>query len=274
VLNSLVACVVIMNILITAVFAWITLNRMTYINNMGMALEVDDTRAIYKAYMYDLENEIGTDQHPEGGELNISNIDLNPYDTIFHLQNKYTPAFARIEIFRNLSMDPNGTVYITISRKELEGVADWPVAYSSSIIRFTAFIFNDQSDRSGEIKTADDLYNFINTDARYNDAEQCVDSEASKTFVTHIPGTPGVSEDSHTKSDTITISVDYTADAWHEYENGDKGMYVYLYMSYDPKLIECHMRDRSGGSISINDNTIFFENDFDDIKVSYTNKEE
>ena len=75
-LTPLIIMILILNMLIAASLAWFTMNRNTDADEMGMALAVDDTTAVYKAYMYDLHKMEGTNMHPDGGELDITNIDL------------------------------------------------------------------------------------------------------------------------------------------------------------------------------------------------------
>ena len=88
------------NLVIISSFAWLTLNRKTGVGQMGMSLDVDDTSAVYEAYMYDLKTGKGTNSRKEivvdeNGNttvktepLTITNIDLNQYDTIFKGQNR------------------------------------------------------------------------------------------------------------------------------------------------------------------------------------------
>ena len=274
-LTPLIIMILILNMLIAASVAWFTMNRNTDADEMGMALAVDDTTAIYKAYMYDLKTNLGTDRDAEGNELNVTNIDLNQYDTIFQAQNKYTPAFAVIQITRNSSMEKNGTVHITINRTSNNETNAELAAFSSSILRFTAFIIEDKSD----LALAEDpnaLYDFINSkdrfekvsSFRYNDKQI---RPFSKTFVSIVGEGEG---HTHSKSDSITIDVDYTEDAWYVNKDGDETLNVYLYMTYDVQLIECYMDKHSGGGISFDDNSVFFENDLKEVRISYTNRED
>ena len=270
-LTPLIIAILIFNMLIAASVAWFTMNRNTDADEMGMALAVDDTTAIYKAYMYDLETNLGTDKDADGNELNITNIDLNQYDTIFQAQNKYTPAFAVIQITRNSSMAANGTVHITINRTSNNETNAELAAFSSSILRFTAFIIEDKSDLT--ITDPNELYDFINSkdrfdkvsSFRYNDKQL---RPFSKTFVT----VEGEGEGhTHRKDDSITLDVEYTEKCWYKNGDGDDTLNVYLYMTYDVQLIECYMDKHSGGGISFDDNSVFFENDLKEVRVSYTN---
>ena len=48
-------------------------------------------------------------------------------------------------------------------------------------------------------------------------------------------------------------------------------LYVYLYMTYDATLITNYMSSQeAGGGVSLEDNTVLFENDLTRIRVSYT----
>ena len=55
--------------------------------------------------------------------------------------------------------------------------------------------------------------------------------------------------------------------------DNDETLNVYLYMTYDVQLIECYMDKHSGGGISLDDNSVFFENDMKKITVGYINQE-
>lgn len=273
-LTPLIISVVALNLCIVASVAWFTINRRTDADEMGMALAVDDTTAVYKAYRFDMETMKGTDkeakteENPNSGELNITNIDLNQYDTIFQAQNKYTPAFARIEITRNDSMPESGTVYITIERNDLEAHAGELELFSSSVVRFTAFIDHDKGDLEQE--GADALYHCIN-DQLFDDVKGYTGNAPahSKTFVTVIGEGAG---HTHDKVDSITLALEYKAGDWYE-KDGDDMLNVYLYMSYDVQLIECFMDEHTDGGISLDDNIYFFDNDLKKVSVSYEKKE-
>ena len=275
-LTPLIISVVALNLCIVASVAWFTINRRTDADEMGMALAVDDTTAVYKAYRFDMETMKGTDkeakteENPNPGELNITNIDLNQYDTIFQAQNKYTPAFARIEITRNDSMPESGTVYITIERNDLEAHAGELELFSSSVVRFTAFIDHDKGDLEQEQEGADALYHCIN-DQLFDDVKGYTGNAPahSKTFVTVIGEGAG---HTHDKVDSITLALEYNAGDWYE-KDGDDMLNVYLYMSYDVQLIECFMDEHTDGGISLDDNIYFFDNDLKKVSVSYDKKE-
>ena len=273
-LTPLIVAVVALNLCVVASVAWFTINRKIDADEIGMALAVDDTAAIYKAYRFDMETMRGTDleakteENPNPGELNVTNIDLNQYDTIFQAQNKYTPAFARIEITRNSTMPENGTVYITIERNNLETHAGALELFSSSVLRFTALIDSTKADV--DMTDPDELYRHINSDQTFDTVEgyKGNDYDHSKTFVT----VEGEGEGhTHGKVDSITLAVNYAAGDWYT-KDGDDRLNVYLYMTYDVQLIECFMDENTGGSISLEDNIYFFENDLSKVSVSYGNE--
>lgn len=272
-LSTLVVMILVLNMIIAASVAWFTLNRQTDADEMGMALAVDDTQAVYKAYMYDLEANKGTDKDAEGNELNVTNIDLNQYDTIFRAQNKHTPAFARIEIVRNESMAKNGTVTITIDRISNETTNAELSAFSSSILRFTTFIIEDKGDVG--ITDPEALYNYINTKERFEKVESFrYNDKQNRPFSTTFVSVEGDGEGhTHVKSDSITITVEYNESMWYLNGDGDETLNVYLYMTYDVQLIECYMDEHSGGGISLDDNSVFFENDLKKVTVGYINQE-
>lgn len=266
-LSSFIMVVVIVNMLITASVAWFTINRQTGADDMGMGLAVDDTTAVYKVYMYDIESSAGTDKC-DSVDLTVANLDLNQYDTIFKAQNKKTPAFAKIQITRQESMDLNGRIFITVSRNSEIEKTEWPSAFSSSILRFTAFIVEDKNDL--DYDSANELYNFINS-AKYDTVQLYEGNEKafSKTFVSTVG--EGVGH-THTKTDTITLEIEYSVNDWYENEDGYKSLNVYLYMSYDKALIDCYMDERTDVDLSIEDNTISFKNDLEKISISYVNE--
>lgn len=266
-LTPFIAGLVALNLCIVASVAWFTLNRKTNAEEMGMGLSIDDTTAVYKAYMFDLETMEGTNLHPDGTELNVTNIDLNQYDTIFRTQNKYTPVVVQIQIVRNTSMSESGTVFITIERESTEALATGGLdMFSSSVVRFTALIDSDE-DCIG-ITDPDTLYRHINTEERFDTVESYVgnDMANSKTFVT-VEGEGA--DHTHGKVNSITVSASYTANDWFENEEHNMTMNVYLYLTYDVQLIECFMAEQTGGGISLDDNVYFFENDLKRISVSH-----
>ena len=266
-LVQLVLVVLVFNMFIAVSVAWFSMNRKTDVDEMGMGLAVDDTSAVYKAYMFDLHAMEGTNLSSDGTELDITNIDLNQYDTIFSVQNKYTPAFAQIRIAGSAAMLEleNGTIYITITREELEAQAGGLAMVSSSVVRFTAFIDSTKQDLAQQ--TADELYRYINDEKRFEAVSGCETNESdSKTFVTVIGEGAG---HTHDKVDTIILAVPFSSDDWYPDEEGHQTLNVYLYMTYDVKLIECFMAEQTDGKISLDDNIYFFENDLKKISVSY-----
>ena len=147
VLYTFLTTVLAFNMVIVTSFAWLTLNRKTAVDDIGMGLAVDDTSAVYEAYMYDLEKGAGTDLNADGEKLNVTNIDLNQYDTIFKGQNKYTPVFAKIVLVRSEAMPRTGKVYITVDREEKSAQGEGALTeFTSSIVRFTGFIIPDKAD--------------------------------------------------------------------------------------------------------------------------------
>lgn len=275
-LFTLMAVVVAFSMLVVTSFAWFTLNRKTDVGDMGMGLAVDDTAVVYEAYMYDLKNRVGTDKDADGNLLNITNIDLNQYDTIFRAQNKYTPVVARIKIVRNESMPLAGKVYITINRENKDAEGDSLTAYTSSIVRFTSFIMSDKSDLTTTddgkivpITEPDTLYSLISTKERYNTVEDYKGNgySNSKTFVTVNGEGAG---HTHGKTTTLTIETEYTNSDWYINTEGHQTLNVYLYITYDVQLVECYMDEKAGGSLSLDDNSVFFDNDMKKVSVSYS----
>lgn len=275
-LFTLMAVVVAFSMLVVTSFAWFTLNRKTDVGDMGMGLAVDDTAVVYEAYMYDLKNRVGTDKDADGNLLNITNIDLNQYDTIFRAQNKYTPVVARIKIVRNESMPLAGKVYITINRENKDAEGDSLTAYTSSIVRFTSFIMSDKSDltttedgKTVPITEPDTLYSLISTKERYNTVEDYKGNgySNSKTFVTVNGEGAG---HTHGKTTTLTIETEYTNSDWYINTEGHQTLNVYLYITYDVQLVECYMDEKAGGSLSLDDNSVFFDNDMKKVSVSYS----
>ena len=255
------------NLVIISSFAWLTLNRKAGVGEMGMALAVDDTNAIYQAYMYDLKTGAGTNKNAEGETLNVTNIDLNQYDTIFKGRNKYTPVFAKIILIRSKSMPKAGTVHITVEREDSGISLHSLTPFSSSIVRFTTFILSDKNDIN--ITNPDSLYNHINTIERFKAVELYSgnDMPHSQTFVS-VQGEG--KEHSHVKSDSLTVSVDYKEADWYINSENNEALNVYLYITYDTQLVNCYMDENTGGGLSLDDNSVFFENDLKKVSVSYT----
>lgn len=266
---TLFLLLLIFSLTVTSSIAWLTSNRQLASNDLGMGLEVDDTIANYKAYMYDLENGAGTDKVPgsNGEELNISNLVLNQYDTIFRVNNKYTPAFAKISITRIESMPETGTVHLTISRNAEAAESDKISAFASNIIRFTAII--DKSKEDVGITDADELYGYINNETTFKEVETYRGNgrAESQTFVTYESEGTGRT---YQISETITVSLEYSASDWYTDSYGHKTLNVYLYMTYDTELIKFYKQDNESGNLSLIDTSIIFKNDFDRVRVSYS----
>ena len=239
-----------------------------------MGLSVDDTTAIYKAYMYDLHNMVGTDtvigEDGQVEQLNITNLNMNQYDTIFVVQNQYTPAFAQIRITKSAddsSSPTGGTVYVTVYRDSTVSPLDDKGKLSeriSSVLRFTALI--DETKEDLNKTNANDLYNHINSEF-----------ETIKTYTgklddsTTFVSAHGEGDDhSHEKSDEITVSIQCTADDWYTDADGNWSLNVYLYMSYDVQLVECFMNQHSDDKISLEDTTYNFNNDLESVSVGFT----
>jgi hypothetical protein len=266
------------NLLIVASFAWLTLNRKTAVEDMGMGLAVNNTSAVYEAYMYDLSKGAGTDLNADGEKLNVTNIDLNQYDTIFRGQNKYTPVFAKIVLLRSDAMPKSGTVYITIDRQS--GTTDEGVLseFTSSIVRFTGFIIPNKADlevgkdlstEEYAEKYPEELYSFISTQERFETVEEYTGHHAhSKTFVNVIHDEENGTH-SHTKNNSLTIEVPYSETDWYKNADNNDTMHVYLYITYDPTLVQCYMDEHTDGELSLESNLIFFDNDMKEVKVSY-----
>ena len=161
-------------------------------------------------------------------------------------------------------MPRSGTVHLTIERN---GDADHGLsltAFSSSIIRCTTFV-SDKSDLG--ITDPDELYTLISNPTRYKEVVSYSGNERahSKTFVT----VEGEGKDhTHGKTTSIQISATYDEDDWY-FENSDEKLNLYLYITYDVQLVECYMDENAGGSLSLEDNSVFFENDLKRITVSY-----
>ena len=296
ILYTFLVTVLAFNMVIVTSFAWLTLTRKTDVNNMGMGLAVDDTSAVYEAYMYDLETGKGTNLHKEivvdengtstvnTEPLTITNIDLNQYDTIFRSQNKNTPVFAKIKITRNKSMPESGIVYITINR-DIQNTAQKDqeehgllTDYTSSIVRFTGFIIHDQADLTKT--TPETLYEFINSSiidvennkTRFDVVEGYQGNEEphSQTFISAetVEDETNTETHVHKKANSVTLAVEYSASDW--YKVGiDSVMNVYLYITYDPTLVDCYMDDHGGGALSLEDNFIDFANDMTKVTISY-----
>ena len=283
-LHTLVAIVLILNMLVAASVAWFTLNRKTDVDEMGMALAVDDTMAVYKAYMFNISTGKGTALGADNKPLDVTNLDLNQYDTIFRAQNRLTRALAQITLTRHPAMPGSGTGIITIDREELSaqaGEGESLTAYSSSTIRFTGFTVPDHSDLTilndanlTDEEKADKLYTSLCTQELFDEIElyRGNNYDNSQTFVTvEYPENGDGTTHTHNKYTSIQVFVKYDKDDWYTdaNDNNAQKLNVYLYISYDVQLIECYIDEHKGGSISLNQNSFFFENDMTEIRVSY-----
>jgi hypothetical protein len=258
-------------------FAWLTASRDLDANNIGMGLAIDDTSAVYNVYMYDLVNQVGIDKIKVSGEgepekfeeLNLFNLTMNQYDTIFSVQNKFTPAFAQIEITRVSSMPTSGTVYITIDRDTAVDAMtkDNQLTQNvSSVLRFTAIIDHTQGDLA--ITDPNELYSYINPESVFNVIRDYTgDKNHSKTFTAH--GTDSAQDGhGHTKVDKITIAIDYSDTDWYK-KDGFDTLNVYLYISYDTEKLQCFLKEHSGDKISFDNTEYIFANDLKKVTVSY-----
>ena len=282
----LVVLVLILNLIITSSFAWLVSNRTATISEAGMALEVDDTSAVYRAYVYDLDKNKGTNQKSDKTIIDVTNLDLNQYDMLFRARNKYTPAFAQIKILGNVSMPDSGTLHVTIDCLT-EGIDTSKYEYTSNIARFTAFIIPgdgnpntlppdviagtpaNPNDEESVAQAADTLYKFINTEERYKAVELYRGNGRadSKTFVTL---TGDENNYTHSKANSVTISVNYTANDWYTDESNQKSLNIYLYITYDVQLIDYYFGEIfSDVLLNLDSAGIKFANDLKKITISY-----
>ena len=272
-LYTFILMILTLSILIVSSLSWFAMNRNTDSKDMGMSLAVDDTEAVYKAFMYDMKTGMGVDTASDGSILDITNLDLNQYDTIFRAQNRYTPAFARITIVRSESMPWNGRVTITIDRDDLDAESGETglTSFSSSTLRFTGFIIEDKSDLG--LNDPNKLYSHISTKERFDAVERYRGNnyDNSQTFVTVVGEGEG---HYHEKYTSIDIYVDYKQNHWYKDAEGNDALNIYLYITYDVQLIDCYMDEHQGGEISLTDNTFFFDNDLTEIRVSYKKDQE
>ena len=161
-------------------------------------------------------------------------------------------------------MPESGTVYLTLTRNDLEEEDGKLSMYSSSVIRFTAIIDHSKEDVS--LTDPDNIYRHINnkyytTVSGYKGN----DYDFSKTFVTVNGEGAG---HTHEKVESITLSIPYSSSDWYNDDGEKRVMNVYLYMTYNVQLIECFMNENTGG-ISLDDNVYLFKNDMNMITVSY-----
>ena len=255
--------------------AWFSENDDVDARNMSVTpMPVDDTSVAYKAYMFDLKKMVGVDsksgENDEPQELSLSNLDMNQYDTIFSVQNQYTPAFAQIKIKRSApaTETESGTFFITVYRNSEMGALESNgklSEYISSVLRFTALIDSTGEDRT--ITDANELYRHINTEERFEKIKNYKgERDDSKTFVSvHGEG----ETHSHDKVDSITVGVSYTGKDWYLDEDGCQTLNIYLYMSYDVQLIECFLKEHASDNLSLNDTSYNFKNDLEEVDLSY-----
>lgn len=280
-----VVLVLIFNLIITSSLAWFASKRSTNVDDLGMSLEIDDTVAIYRAYMCNPDTGIGYCRNENDELINITNLDLNQYDTLFRAKNINTAAFAQINLLGRESMPESGTLHITIDCLT-DGISSTKKEYTSNIARFTAFIYTEKDEKNPDLPrdvvipddptTPDDdntaaaeLFKLINTETRYKAVERySVKNDNlthSKTFVTFT-------ESGHDKSSSITISVDYKKEDWYNVvKDGIVMTYlnVYLYITYDVELIDYYFAGFDNELLDPSKPGIPFENDLKKITISY-----
>ncbi len=115
--------------LVSATFAWDSLNKENQSGSMALKVDVENATAAYTVYKYDIESN-------KAVILNdFTNIALNHYDQVFLDRNKFTPLIIRIEVeSEHLNENTGGSLTISIGRnaEHQQGVN-----YSSNVIRFS-----------------------------------------------------------------------------------------------------------------------------------------
>ncbi len=276
VLPAFVLLLTLVVMLPVSVFAWMATNRSLDGDGMDMSMEYDDAVALFDVYKYNVKTSQGTTVE-NSVPLSLSNVDFNQYDMIFEVRNRYTPIFARMQIFKINKMPEAGTLTLTLTRDTSNGDATATSlnSYTSSIIRFTAKV-DHTYDEQHDSDTPATFYNYVDNQlyevtlgyagneahdegGSYTNASRCF-----TTFVTSGDTT------TYTKAKTITLSMTYTAGDWDTNDDGYQVLNVYLYMTYDTGLIEKYIADNDMSTMSIGADIVDFTNDFVSVKISCT----
>lgn len=232
--------------------AWFTGIRVQDPKNTGMNGKNDDIHAEFTLYKYSTTNMMGTDKDDENNTLDITNFQLNTYDTIFTSKNKYTPALLKIKIY-GTSLTETGSIVFTAKRDtqydtawiEKEGSEPHELnGYISSIIGmkcgFDDAIYETLIGSSSSSTPVDNIGDAIQVALASSKMSE------EETFTTYTSVTPEATEEDENpkpintfeKSEFIEISCSYTAADWIEGSDGVNFLNLFLVMDYSQELLK------------------------------------
>lgn len=244
-------------------FAWVGQNKNVGADNAPIIVENKEAKAVYDAFIWDYDENAGVHSYGDGTEITTSNLDMNPYDTIFMDRNDYTPAVIRIELtgaeFEGNSR--SGKAVVRIERDlTLDDVFPTTTTNSTTLSKKFTSIVGFDGVVGSELYSADEDEQYQNVHAKMHDGGgNLKKTSAYKHFV------EGDSTDGYTKKDVIEVEVPYTAADW----NGDN-LYVYLFLSYDATLTQEFLKEQMEGKEIISLNRLYpADNDLALMSVSY-----
>ena len=221
-------------------FGWFASNKEVDANGMAVTAYSDDVEADYYAYIYTQKTATATAVN------SIADVQVPQYDLIFTQRNRYTPAVIRAVFTGEHDLAESGTISFTINRNTANPLsvsgasvlnptsADHLSNTFTSLMRLTAV-------KGATVYNADPKTLYLNLDTMQYGAtpddtlyevvkSMTGNTAASKTFVTMTGSGENVT---YTKSNSIELSIDYTAADW----NGDE-LNIYIYITYDETLME------------------------------------
>ena len=211
-------------LMICTSYAWYISNRKISGRQQSAGVEYDDLTAAFTAYKY----EVNASRVVELSGITAEQLIFNQYDVIFKSRNQYTPIVIKINV-AGAVVDQNNVLDLTIKRDPSK--VDSPEGsqhYFTTAMRFTvtggAGLYSEDPDT---------LYGNVNA-AQYSSvtATGLGNTDSSKVF-TQIWNSDNGS--AYVKTDSITLSIPYSASDKIAGEDGK--VTVYLYLSYDSTLI-------------------------------------
>ena len=226
-------------------YGWFAMNEQVDGNGMAVTAYHDDVEAEYSHYYYDAKNATAV------GVNSITDIQVPQYDLIFRQRNRYTPAVIRVALTGEEDLPQSGTIALTIGRNLAASIttdegaiangSELPMLNNlfSSLMRLTivkgAGIYDD--DPTTLYRNIDNLP-YGNESTLYEVIKSQTANNATTNVFTAITGSEG-DPDRYTKADSVTLSIDYTADDWNDMDGDgvNETLNVYVYVTYDETLL-------------------------------------
>ncbi len=212
--------------------------------------------ASYEIYKYDVLTDRCVAVGEENG-LDLSALQMNRYDTLLVSRNRYSSVIVRIDIGGG-EIEKEGSLTLTFTRDPLMS-ADHGMSLSSSLLRFSAFTDTEMTEELS-LGGSTAFYNSF-CEKYYSEVTEYPNDNStshSKTFVSAKVSDGGY----HTSyTDEISLSLDYTSDDFVTVE-GQELLRVYLYITYDPLLVEKCISENVGGSLDVENDLSLISIDF------------